>query len=127
MSKNGIKNSIVVGAVLLVLYLFAGHDFVKFYLGGKAELLEAAAQIDGQCDADGACPTTLPGWHAWGDGRALAQGSMLYFVDVVEAGRPQRFRLVYRFFMPDDWFEAEGGVNRPVSAGWKSRPEGQSG
>lgn len=31
------------------------------------------------------------------------------------------FVLIYRVFAPDQWFEAEGGVKRTVTSGWKSR------
>ena len=122
MKKGRVSNLLATGGLLLVLYLFVGHGFVKFYLGGKAELLDAASQIQQQCVSNGACPTALPGWQPWGDNRALAKGELLYFVTVDEGGRPHAFRLVYQFFMPDDWFEAEGGVDRTVTAGWKSRP-----
>lgn len=124
MKMKTASNTLVIGSLLLLLYLFVGHGFVHFYLGGKAELLETAAEIKAQCDGGGACPATLPGWQPWGDNRALAKGEMLYFAVEDESGRRSSFRLVYRFFMPDDWFEAEGGVDKSVSSGWKSRPEG---
>lgn len=122
MKMKSVGNALIVGSILLIAYVFAGHDYVSFYLGGKAELLEAAESINRQCAANGACPTELPGWQPWGDGRALAKGNMLYFASKEAGDKPQTFRLVYRFFMPDDWFEAAGGVDKPVTAGWKSRP-----
>ncbi|MDH3713873.1 MAG: hypothetical protein OET44_08520 [Gammaproteobacteria bacterium] len=106
---------------------------MKFYLGGKAELLGVAAQINTQCNADGSCPTELAGWQAWnGAGAPLSRGSMLYFVSAGEGnddrdGNAQHpaFRLVYRFFLPDHWFEARGGIGKSVTSGWKSRETSQ--
>ena len=113
---------LIVAVVLLILYTFAGHSFVTFYLGGKTELLETAERINRQCAEQATCPTALPGWRQQFGGTALARGNMLYFTGDEAAGQPQSFRLVYSFFMPDDWFEASGGVGKPVTAGWTGRP-----
>lgn len=120
MKMKSAGNALIVGSILLILYVFIGHDFVKFHLGGKTEMLELAEQISRQCNAEKACPPSLPGWQPYGNS-ALARGNMLYFLNTESGDQHQSFRLVYRFSMPDDWFEAEGGVDRQVSAGWKSR------
>ncbi len=115
-------------AALMMLYLFAGHDVVTFYAGGKTEILEAGNQITALCNAHGACPTSLEGWEQSAAGNSLAKGSMLYFVDAGEDGKDgnarkshQTFKLVYRFSMPDDWYEVRGGVGTKVTAGWAGR------
>lgn len=119
---------LMIGAVLLLVYVFAGHDVVRFYAGGKSEILEAGKQINALCNAHGACPTTLEGWETSAAGTSLAKGAMLYFVDAGEEGkgdgvgkRNQTFKLVYRFSMPDDWYEVKGGVGKQVTAGWTGR------
>lgn len=132
MKMRSVLNGLIVGAIALVLYAFAGHDFVKFYLGGKSEMVASAMQINMQCNAQRACPTTLEQWQVRGTGGAtLFKGNMLYFVTPGEGGAEseqgmghQGFRLVYRFFMPDSWFEVQGGVGRQVTSGWKSRQDG---
>lgn len=129
MKVKSISNALIVGFILLVAYYFAGHDFVKFYLGGKAELLGVAAQINSECNAGGSCPTELAGWRAWSDGDLpLSKGNMLYFASAGdgtdepdENGQYPAFKLVYRFFLPDHWFEARGGVGKTVASGWQSR------
>ncbi|MBI5552297.1 MAG: hypothetical protein HY911_12380 [Desulfobacterales bacterium] len=115
-------------SVLVILYLFAGHGFLKFYLGGKAEILEAGEHINSLCNANGACPTTLEGWEQANSGAHLFKNEMLYYVDpgedIKDGGerkQNQTFKLVYRFFMPDDWFEVQGGVGKQVTSGWTGR------
>ena len=119
---------LMIVAALLALYVFVGHDLVRFYASGKAEILEAGNQISVLCDANGACPTTLEGWEPSAAGTRLAKGAMLYFVDAGEEGKGdgvgkknQTFKLVYRFVMPDDWYEVKGGVGKQVTAGWTGR------
>lgn len=119
---------LMIVAALLLVYVFAGHDIVRFYAGGKAEILEAGNQINALCNAYGACPTTLDGWETSAAGTSLAKGAMLYFVDAGEGGKGngigkknQTFKLVYRFIMPDDWYEVKGGVGKQVTAGWTGR------
>lgn len=122
-------NFLIVASVLLIIYLFAGHDFTKFYFGGKTEMLEVAGRVNKLCNDSGSCPATLEGWQARGSKTVpLSNGNMLYFViddkkgpHGAESKEFKGFRLVYRFFMPDDWFEVEGGVGKPISSGWKSR------
>jgi len=53
---------------------------------------------------------------------------MLYFVDADEEStdgvarkQQQTFRLVYRFSLPDDWYEVRGGVGKNITAGWAGR------
>jgi hypothetical protein len=129
MKKKSIVNILIISSILLILYFFVGHDFVKFYVGGKAEILNTAAEINKQCNADGACPTSLEGWQVRRDEPLmLSKGNMLYFVttdkedkDGDKGMKNQSFKLVYRFFMPDDWFEVQGGVGKQVISGWKSR------
>lgn len=126
--KN-VVNTLIVGAILLIVYTFVGHDFVKFYFGGETELRQAAANINKLCNDNGSCPTTPDGWQRWGSGsEELFKDNMLYFVtpgevekDNEKSKKHQEFRLVYRFFMPSKWFEAQGGVGREVTSGWKSR------
>lgn len=129
MKKKSVLNILIIGSVLLILYFFVGHGFVKFYVGGKAEILNTAAEINKQCNANGACPTSLEGWRVRRDEPLmLSKGNMLYFVttdkedkDNDKGMKNQSFKLVYHFFMPDDWFEVQGGVGKQVISGWKSR------
>ena len=123
------KNIVIVGFIVLVAYYFAGHDYLRFLLGGKSAMLEVAAQINDLCNTDGSCPTTLEGWQAApGESVMLSRDNMLYFASPGE-GRDASvgnkkypaFRLVYRFFLPDHWFEARGGTNQAVTSGWESR------
>ncbi|MCF8178189.1 MAG: hypothetical protein K9J74_06740 [Sulfuritalea sp.] len=129
MKKDSLLKALGSGAIVATLYYFAGHDFTIFYAGGKTELLATAAQINERCNAEGACPAVLAGWGPLGSrSDALFRGNMLYFVT---AGEPnsasdqskanQEFRLVYSFFMPDDWFEARGGVGKTLTSGWTGR------
>jgi len=129
MKMKTVLNTLIIGSLFLILYFFAGHDFVKFYFGGKTEILQAAAHINKLCSADESSPTTLKGWQVWRSGReTLSKDNMLYFVTPGKGSkgsdkskRHQTFRLVYRFFMPDHWFEVQGGVGKNVASGWKSR------
>ncbi|MEW6671624.1 MAG: hypothetical protein AB1427_07965 [Thermodesulfobacteriota bacterium] len=128
MKKKTVVNTLIVGSIFLIFYFFVGHDFVKFYFGGKTEILEAAEHINKLCNANGSCPTVLGGWQKAYSGNHLFKGNMLYFVDTGEGGKDkgrsrklQEFRLVYRFFMPDNWFEARGGVGMKVTSGWMDR------
>jgi len=125
MNKKTVLNTLIVGSILLILYIFTGHGFVKFYTGGKTEILKAGALINKRCNESGACPTTLDGWHqSYTNPDMMIKDDMAYFVSSTEAGakgKHQTFRLVYRFFMPDDWFEVQGGVAKQVTSDWKSR------
>jgi hypothetical protein len=129
MKKKAVVNTLIIGSILLILYPFVGHDFVKFYCGGKTEILEAGTHINKLCNADGSCPEILEGWQVWISGsKTLFKDNMMYYVTPGEAGKQndngkkhQEFRLVYRFFMPDHWFEVQGGVGKQVTSGWKSR------
>jgi len=119
---------LIICAALFVLYVFAAHDVVTFYAGGKTEILEAGKQITTLCNAHGACPTTLEGWEQSTAGTSLAKGSMLYFVDAGEESSDgsarknhQTFKLVYRLSLPDDWYEVRGGVGKNITAGWAGR------
>ncbi len=129
MKKKTIVNTLIIGSILLILYFFVGHDFVKFYFGGKTEILEAGAHINKLCNANRSCPKTPEGWQAWrSESEALFKENMIDFVTPGEGSKDngkrkkhQEFRLVYRFFLPDDWFEVQGGVGKKVTSGWKSR------
>jgi len=129
--KNVI-NTLIVGFMVFIGYTFVGHDYVKFnFLDGKAETLDVAKRINKLCNASGSCPKAFEGWQqdSIGGEPMLTKGSMIYFLlsdpkseksEDKNKSYPS-FRLVYRFFMPDDWFEARGGVGMKVTAGWKSR------
>lgn len=100
---------------------------MKFYLGGKTEILQLAAQINKQCNTNETCPTMLQDWQERRSG-VLSRDNMLYFVSsgedsqVSDKSRQHKsFRLVYSFFMPDDWFEVQGGVGKQLTSGWKNR------
>lgn len=121
-----LKNTLVIGSILLLAYYFAGHDYLKFFLGDKSEMLDIAGRISQQCNTDRSCPTALTGWQSsGGKSVTLSKDNMLYFASS-RAGNDENsnpedyseFRLVYRFFLPDHWFEAQGGVDKPVTSGW---------
>lgn len=121
---KAIINTLIIGLVLFILFAIVGASYTDFYLGGKEEMLNQAAQINQLCNTNKACPTTLTGWLE--EGGTLSKGNMLYIVSEGDqsaaAGKKhQSYKIIYRFFAPDEWFEAEGGVNQPVTAGWKSR------
>jgi hypothetical protein len=115
--------------MLAILYTFAGHNYVKFYFGGKADFLELAASINQLCNSNRSCPQVLEGWQASSGGRdGLRKGSMLYFPAAREGDEKSansneysEFTLIYSFFLPDHWFEAQGGVGKSVTSGWKNR------
>ncbi len=119
-----ILNTIIIGAIVLLLYSIVGHDFVKFYLGGQAEILETAANINKLCNDAGTCPAQLEGWQPQGDGGMLSNGNLLYLplpIDGNDKGKThQAFKLIYRFFLPE-WFEVQGGVNRELTTEWISQ------
>jgi len=125
MKTRSVLNIMIVGVIVLILYTFAGHDYVKFYFGGKSEIVAEANSINALCNAQGACPVTLDSWQAGSTGgELLSKGNMVYFVTTGEGqtdSQRQGFRLVYRVFMPDSWFEARGGVGRQVTSGWRDR------
>lgn len=129
MKTRSLINGLIVALIVLILYAIAGHDFVKFYFGGKSEMVAEAHSLNALCNAQGACPVVLDSWHAGGTrGGALFKGNLAYFVISGEgpAGggqstERQGFRLVYRFFMPDSWYEVQGGVGRQITSGWRSR------
>lgn len=129
MKKLSLPKILIAIVILAILYHFVGQDFLTFYTGGKTELLATAAQINQRCNADGACPGALEGWKPlYGRADALSRGKMLYFFMAGETnaggGQSQanrNFKLVYQFFMPDDWFEAKGGVGQTVTSGWAGR------
>jgi len=120
-------NTIIIIFILFIFYAFSGFNFVSFYFGGKAELLETAEHINRLCNANGSCPLTMEGWQGDKDG-PLSKHSMLYFAvsgekskDVNQSIKPRSFRLVYTMNIPDHWFEAQGGVDKQVTSGWTSR------
>ena len=129
MKIKTIINTLIVGSIFLIIYFFAGHDFVRFYFGGKTEIHETAEHINRLCNANGSCPETLEGWQIRGEGSGMMfKGNMIYFITQAEGSKAgdqskkhQEFKLVYRFFLPDHWYEARGGVGMKVSSGWESR------
>ena len=129
MKMKTIINSLIIGAIIFILYFFVGHDFTKFYFGGKTELLETAEHINKLCNANGLCPIKLEGWQVIeSQSKRLYKDNMIYIVTLGEGSKNggmskkhQEFRLVYRFFPPDHWFEAQGGVGKKVTSGWESR------
>ncbi len=129
--KN-VFNTLIIGIMIFIGYTFVGHDYVNFYfLDGKKEVLDTAAEINALCNTHKSCPEALTGWHSdtIGGEPMLTKGNMIYFpvsdTKIANAERKNKnypsFRLVYRFFMPDDWPEASGGVGKTVTASWKSR------
>lgn len=122
-------NILIIASVVMLAYLFVGNGFTEFYFGGKTEMLEVAKRVNKLCNDNGSCPASLEGWQARGSKAVpLVNGNMLYFVIADEnsshgakSKEYKGFRLIYSFFMPDDWFEVEGGVGKPISSGWKSR------
>lgn len=127
MKRKTAVNTLIICSVFLVLYLFVGHGFVKFYSGGKKEILQTASHINDLCNASGSCPSMLEGWQ--GENGRLRKGQMLYIpAPAPESGnsekspKPQSFRLIYMMSFPtDDWFEAQGGVGKKVTSGWTGR------
>jgi hypothetical protein len=131
MKIRTIVNMLIVGSILLIVYLVAGRSYVNFHTGGQAEFLRIAEQINGQCNANGACPTSLKGWRETSAG-PLRKDDMLYIVSPGEGGKAgatakahQAFRLIYTFFAPDSWFQAQGGVGIAMTSGMVSRESQQ--
>ncbi len=124
-----ILNTLIIGSIILILYAVVGHGFVIFYFKGKTEILETAEQINELCNANGSCPTNPLGWQVGEYGRKVPfKNSMLYIADPNEVSNDSHnskkyltFRLVYQFFMPDHWFEVQGGVNKEITSDWQSR------
>jgi len=121
-------NYLIVGSILVLFYAIAGHSYVKFYISGKAELLDLATSINQLCNTNKSCPEILKGWQASsGSSGNLRKGNMYYF-PVTREGTEKtadnkkyyEFTLVYGFFAPDHWFEVKGGVGRNVTSGWKN-------
>ena len=119
--------TLIISFILLILFIFIGHGFVTFYLGGKEEMLQTATIINNLCNASGSCPVTLEGWE--GKNGKLRKGQMLYIATPIPGSKnnerslnPQSFRLIYVMSFPtDDWFEVQGGVGKKVTSGWTGR------
>lgn len=122
-------NTLIIGSILVILYSIVGHNYVRFYYGGKTEILEIATVINELCGSNRSCPLAIDGWQALhGNRDGLRKGSMFYFPAPGEGNKEsgqskkhQEFTLVYSFFEPDHWFEVQGGVDKKVTSGWKSR------
>ncbi|CAG1017010.1 hypothetical protein ANAEL_05955 [Anaerolineales bacterium] len=127
MKKKTAMNTLVIGSVLLMVYLFVAQGLVEFYFSGKKEILQTADHINNLCNADGSCPSVLEGWE--GNNGKLRKGRLLYIPtpvpgseDTETSVKPQSFRLIYVMtFPPDDWFEVQGGVGKKVTSGWTGR------
>ena len=52
---------------------------------------------------------------------AIEQAFKSLVADSAESKQSQTFKLVYCFFMPDNWFEVQGGVGKKVTSGWTGR------
>jgi len=123
------KNILIICSFLLVLYFVIGHGFIKFYLGGKAETLNAAEHINKQCNTNGSCPVSLEEWQAQTSGSERLLNDNIQYHVASERGingrdmnkKNQTFTLTYGFFIPDHWFEVQGGVGKKVTSSWKSR------
>lgn len=123
---NRLINFLIVGCALASLYTFGGHRYVKFYFGGKTEILDLASSISDLCNTTKSCPEALEGWQVLGERKgSLRKDNMFYYPVTGNGGEKStnnnEFTLVYGFFAPDHWFEAKGGVGRSVTSGWKSR------
>lgn len=127
MKRKTVVNTLIISSILLITYIFIGHGFVEFYFGGKKDILQTAAFINDQCNANGSCPLTLENWR--GENGRLRNGQKMYIVNPSPAGdnnqdslKPKSFRLIYVMaFPPDDWFEVQGGVGKNVTSGWTGR------
>jgi hypothetical protein len=123
------KNVLIICSFLLILYFVIGHGFIKFYLGGKTEILKAAEQINKQCNTNGSCPVSLEEWQAQTNGSARLLNENIQYHVASERGinggdmnkKSQTFTLTYGFFIPDHWFEVQGGVGKKVTSSWKGR------
>ena len=121
-----VLNILIVGSIIAILYLFVGRGWVEF---DRDEVLKIATEINKLCNDNGSCPTKLEGWEVLHEGRAALKRDMMIYYPISadeDASRQdnkdyQSFRLVYSFFMPDDWFEVQGGVNRQLTSGRKSK------
>jgi len=124
MKIKTVVNTLIISSILLTLYLFIGHGFVRFYFNGKNEILQTAAFINDLCNASGSCPLILENWE--GENGRLRKGPMLYIAAPVPGSennekslKSQSFRLIYVMnFLPDDWFEVQGGVGKKITSGW---------
>ena len=122
-------NYLIISCVLAILYTFIGHSYVKFYFGGKADFLDLAASINNLCNTNKTCPKVLEGWQALSERKGnLRKGNILYYPTSGEGAEEStvnevfhEFTMVYGFFTPDHWFEANGGVGRKITSGWKNR------
>ena len=122
-------NTLIIASIIAILYFVVGQSYVKFYSGGRAEILEVAAKINELCHTNKSCPVALEGWQALNmDRGSLRNGSMFYYPvlgrkigESEERKDYQEFTLIYSFFAPDNWFEVQGGVGKKVTSGWKSR------
>jgi hypothetical protein len=127
MKIKTVMNTLIISSIFLILYLFIGHAFIEFYFGGKKEILQTAALINNQCNANGSCPLVLENWE--GENGRLRKGRMLYITTPIPESennekslKPQSFRLIFEMtFPPDDWFEVQGGVGKKVTSGWTGR------
>ena len=128
MKSKTIINSLIIAFILLIIYFVVGHGYVKFFFSGKDELLKTAAYINELCNTKGSCPTNLDGWEAGmsKSSTILGKGNMVYHVfpsvkdkDNKKSKNYQSYILGYHFIMPH-WFEAQGGVGKEVTSGWKS-------
>lgn len=127
MKRKTVVNTLIISSIILITYIFIGHGFVEFYFGGKKDILQTAAFINDQCNANGSCPLTLENWR--GENGRLRNGQKMYIVNPSPAGdnnqdslKPKSFRLIYVMaFPPDDWFEVQGGVGKNVTSGWTGR------
>ena len=121
-----ILNIVIVGSIAAILYFIVGRGWVEF---DHDEVLKIAADINKLCNENRSCPTKLEGWEVLHEGRsALKRDMMIYYpisfdedASTQNSKDYQSFRLVYSFFMPDDWFEVQGGVNKQLTSGQKSR------
>ena len=124
-----IKNILIICSFLLILYFLIGHGFIKFYLGGKTEILKAAEQINKHCNTNGSCPVSLEEWQAQTNGSERLLNDNIHYFVTSEKGinggdmkkNSQTFTLIYGFFIPDHWFEVQGGVGMTVTSSWNNR------
>lgn len=121
-------NIFMIGSIFLLIFAFVGQEFLVFYSGGKSEMLEAGERINKLCNDNGACPASIEGWQKSYLGAYLTKGNMRYYANLGKETKDggkgennQTFKMVYSFFMPDDWFEVQGGVGKQVTSGWSGR------
>ena len=126
---NKIANYLIVFCTLAIFYAIIGHGYVQFYFGGKAEFLDLASAINRLCNTNRACPELPEGWQAVSGGEGNVRKGNIHYFPVVRDIEPdssakpvvREFSLVYGFFAPDHWFEAQGGVDRKITSGWKKK------